>query len=459
NVTELSQITPTIALYYSFHTALPTPPDAPPSQLPEIETLLGPREALQALHDRGCTLATKPWVDNHWALILWKLAGMAALDPGREPRWWCWAEVLRQLFYRYERELNSGSRPALRLIVTQDAPASCPMVLCVSGITWSEGGVTDDGMPVPPHPELEVSDGWYRLRAQVDEPMARAVRRGLVRIGRKLAVAGAKLSSERKDPSEILEAYNSTKLVLSGNSCHLAKWHARLGFQMGPFIATMHSLSPAGGCVAVMDIIVKTAYPVAFLEFIEDEDGQKHREGPRSESEEAQVSERWKVRRQLCQSKLRLELEKKLDKLEGYAERLEHRAGTKFHPGEDDSPPDNIENLYDDLESASEVGAIFARLNHNEAGWLARFIRESIAKVRETAGEEIAHELKSICPAREVRNFRVLVVEDANTHKRPALRKAQLTVWDALSLSHSEGSRAGAFDPGQRFLVSGIDSR
>ena len=95
--------------------------------------------------------------------------------------------------YRYERELQEGIRPPLRLIATQDAPASYPMVLCISGITWSDAGLTDSGGTIASHPELEVTDGWYRLRAQVDAPLARAIRRGIIRIGRKIAVAGARV--------------------------------------------------------------------------------------------------------------------------------------------------------------------------------------------------------------------------------------------------------------------------
>ena len=99
---------------------------------------------------------------------------------------------MRFIDYRYERELNNGSRPALRLISTEDAPAACPMVLCVSSIiSWSPADVDPQGRPIDPHPELEVTDGWYRLRARVDPPLARAVRRGLIRVGTKLAVSGA----------------------------------------------------------------------------------------------------------------------------------------------------------------------------------------------------------------------------------------------------------------------------
>jgi BRCA2, oligonucleotide/oligosaccharide-binding, domain 1 len=68
------------------------------------------------------------------------------------------------------------------------------MVLCISNVTWSEAGLTPDGLPVPPKAELEVTDGWYRLRAQVDAPLSRAIKRGLIQVGRKIAIAGAKVS-------------------------------------------------------------------------------------------------------------------------------------------------------------------------------------------------------------------------------------------------------------------------
>jgi BRCA2, oligonucleotide/oligosaccharide-binding, domain 1 len=42
-------------------------------------------------------------------------------------------------------------------------------------------------------PELEVTDGWYRLRAEVDGPLVRAIRRGVIKAGRKISVANAKV--------------------------------------------------------------------------------------------------------------------------------------------------------------------------------------------------------------------------------------------------------------------------
>ncbi|KAJ6565995.1 hypothetical protein B0H10DRAFT_2112096 [Mycena sp. CBHHK59/15] len=411
---ELKQITPALALYYSFYT-----PSSAAS--PSPAKLLGPAAALEELLSRGCPLATKLWVENHWCLILWKLAGMVFLDPERESdlqaRRWCWAEVMRQLFYRCFPALRARAErrraPPLRCIATQDAPASCPMVLCISNITWSDAGVTDDGMPIEPHPELEVTDGWYRLRAQVDAPLARAVRRGLVRVGRKIGVVGVRLSSERKEAMEVLEAY-STTLVLSGNSSHLVPWHSKLGFQISPWVATMNSLTADGGVVAAMDVVVLKAYPIAFLEFIEDENGEKQREGPRNERDEAHASEEWKRRREVHEIRY-----------QGYVERLERRAGTRFAPSADD--------LYDELEDSAGAGAVLSRASPDTAGWLARFIVKRIENERERAGEEIEQELKDAC-----------------TRRRGANRSAQLTVWDVLSLS-TEG-----FHLGERYVVTNI---
>ena len=45
------------------------------------------------------------------------------------------------------------------------------------------------------YPELEITDGWYRLRAKIDAPMSRAVQRGIIQIGRKIGVAGARVET------------------------------------------------------------------------------------------------------------------------------------------------------------------------------------------------------------------------------------------------------------------------
>lgn len=93
---------------------------------------------------------------------------------------------------RYERELQGGSRPPLKLIAAGDSSPSSPMILCVSKVIRTQGQRNSDGS-VENALELEVTDGWYKLRAEVDAPLARAIRRGIVRAGRKIGVVDAKV--------------------------------------------------------------------------------------------------------------------------------------------------------------------------------------------------------------------------------------------------------------------------
>jgi breast cancer 2 susceptibility protein len=65
---------------------------------------------------------------------------------------------------------------------------------------------------------------------------------------------------------------------------------------------------------------------------------------------------------------------------------------------------------------------------------------------------------QDVCLPREVRNFRVLFVEDARPHQKAEPARGQLTVWDVLSLSFAEGQRPGTFKEGQRFVVSAMFS-
>jgi breast cancer 2 susceptibility protein len=142
------------------------------------------------------------------------------------------------------------------------------------------------------------------------------------------------LDTSRKDPSEVLEAYDNTIILLSANGTQLAPWYAKLGFQQGAIPRTLYSLSGDGGLIPVMNVVVEKTFPVGYLEFIEDEDGNKRKEGPRVEKDEMEQKDKWAARWEKERSKLWLTREKRWDKLEDYAERLEQRSG-QFRPNED----------------------------------------------------------------------------------------------------------------------------
>ncbi|OCH86662.1 hypothetical protein OBBRIDRAFT_737602, partial [Obba rivulosa] len=381
---QLSQIDLSTALYYAFHSV---------SSEGEVANL-GYEAAFTRLQELGCSLATEAWVKNHWASILWKLAGMVSLEPWREvepeTRRWCWDEVIKQLLYRYERELLGGSRPALRLIAAHDAPPSCPMVLCISAIIQSPGKVDDDGVLVSAPPELEVTDGWYKLRATADAPLGRAVKKGLIRVGRKIEVAGARFV-DRKEPCEILEAYDSLILQLHGNSTKLAPWHAKLGFVRRPAISTLDSLTPDGGLVNLMDLVVVKLYDIGFVEYTE-RDGRMVPQFPHDEKTETKLNDQWRTRREAEASRLHREYEQRVQLYLGYAERLERRAGA-WSPSAEDSAPDGVDSWYSELEDNANVNRLLSRLTAAQAGWLARHVREQIGKERDAAHDDIEREI------------------------------------------------------------------
>jgi hypothetical protein len=135
-----------------------------------------------------------------------------------------------------------------------------------------------------------------------------------------------------------------------------------------------------------------------------------------------------------------------------------------------DDMPEHIESMFDDCEYASDASSVLRRVNKGEAGWLARFARERVQQERETLELGLEKELQvnvglshatthshrgwcqSVCPPREVRSFRVLLMRDIHTTRRPAHRAVELTVWDVLSLSFDEAA-GGRFKEGQRFQV------
>jgi len=164
-------------------------------------TTFDSKAALRVLLRDSCRLATAKWVDNHWSQILWKIAGQIRALPTLLEEKWTWTHVVEQLKYRYEREIGSAQRPILRRIQEHDSSAAVSMVLFVSAIKRADQQepATAKVTATPPaianaKPYLELSDGWYRINAEIDDCLVRAVERGRIKVGAKLALSGSKVS-------------------------------------------------------------------------------------------------------------------------------------------------------------------------------------------------------------------------------------------------------------------------
>jgi breast cancer 2 susceptibility protein len=59
---------------------------------------------------------------------------------------------------------------------------------------------------------------------------------------------------------------SSTRLKLSANAARLAKWDAKLGFRKSQAYSLLRSISPDGGFVPAIDVIVMRKYPILYRE-------------------------------------------------------------------------------------------------------------------------------------------------------------------------------------------------
>lgn len=101
--------------------------------------------------------------------------------------------------------MQCGHRSAVRRVTERDEVAGRFMILVVSAVHLS---------PV----SVELTDGWYGIKANVDEPLAALVRKGTLALGTKLGVCGAEVSGDSGS------ACNPLSLETNQISQHVPSW-------------------------------------------------------------------------------------------------------------------------------------------------------------------------------------------------------------------------------------------
>lgn len=131
---------------------------------------------------------------------------------------------IRAVCYRYDVEVDHSRRPALRKIMERDDTSVKTLVLCVAEIV-SRGQYPNkkgrnetvtpqgaDGAKVePPSGVVWLTDGWYAIKAQLDEPLTAMLHKGRLAVGGKLIIHGAQLVGSQ-DACSPLEAPDSLML-------------------------------------------------------------------------------------------------------------------------------------------------------------------------------------------------------------------------------------------------------
>ncbi|KAL9974012.1 hypothetical protein ACROYT_G020541 [Oculina patagonica] len=313
-------------------------------------------------------LISKHWIANHYRWLVWKLAAMEVAFPrqfaGRclTPDW-----VLCQLKYRYDREIDNSNRSALKKIMERDDISSRTMVLCVSSVTVTENTATEqkdddggkDGQGNVSKMEscaiIEVTDGWYSIRAMLDRPLARLLHDGKIVVGQKLFVHGAELIGSEQAVSP-LEAPSSLMLRLHANSTRRARWDVKLGFHSHThaFPLPLDSLFGDGGFTGCVDVIVLRQYPVQWMEKMAD--GTNIFRNSRLEEREAK---RFEADRHQRREKLFLKIQEEFEK---ECQQPERRRSARFRrPSFSSRDLDDLHDgkeIYEALNQASDPDAV-----------------------------------------------------------------------------------------------------
>ncbi|TDH70233.1 hypothetical protein CCR75_002895 [Bremia lactucae] len=160
------------------------------------------------LKEKGATMV---WFLNHFRWIVWKLASIERAYPRLLlTQYLTKGQLLKQMTYRYRRDLNNAECSILKKVLQRDASSLSCMVLCIAGVlpfpACSQKGVDQE---LPPFWNLAVvlTDGWYSLYAVPDAPLAAVLWKlhtKSILVGTKIVTWNATLrnSTEGIDPLE-----------------------------------------------------------------------------------------------------------------------------------------------------------------------------------------------------------------------------------------------------------------
>ncbi|XP_041055127.1 breast cancer type 2 susceptibility protein isoform X2 [Carcharodon carcharias] len=281
--------------------------------IPDNNGMAGKSEFYRALLDSPGVdpkLISEVWAYNHYKWLVWKFAAMETTFP-KEFGGRCLTPetILLHLKYRYDIEIDQCHRPALKKIMERDDVAAKTLVVCVSriismgtksfqnnpnlaGVDKQSKTVTEksviEATKHMPLGVIEVTDGWYGIKALLDLPLTSLLQKKRLVVGQKIIVHGAELIGSQ-DACTPLEAPESLMLKISANSTRPARWYAKLGFHRDPrpFPLPISALFKEGGMVGCVDVIVVRIYPMQWME--KKPNGMYVFRNERTEEREAQI--------------------------------------------------------------------------------------------------------------------------------------------------------------------------
>jgi len=204
-------------------------------------------------------LVKHEWLENAYKMILLKFIWMEnSFEKIEKFEVLTPENVLLQLKYRYDREIDRHQRPAIRKITERDEVPNRRIVLKVIDIIYS----LNVGY------ELELSDGWYKMRSCVDSCLAEAISRKKIAINTKLIICNSELVNMFSSAYHPLELPKGIRLKIHGNSTRIASYDMKLGFCKIPysFLIPVDCISSDGGIIGRLKIFIIHVYTMIYVE-------------------------------------------------------------------------------------------------------------------------------------------------------------------------------------------------
>ncbi|KAL5742457.1 hypothetical protein ACOSP7_029189 [Xanthoceras sorbifolium] len=383
--------------------------------------------------------ASKEWVANHYKWIVWKLACYERCYSAKSARnFLTVCNVLEELKYRYEREVNNGHRSAIKRILEGDASPSSLMVLCISAIHKNcepkieTSPVASNGAQSNVA-KVELTDGWYSVDALLDELLSKHLVAGKLFVGQKLRVWGAGLGG-LIGPISPLEASGSASLLLNINGTYRAHWANRLGFCKGVGAPlAFRCIKSNGGQVPQTLVGVTRIYPVLYKERLLNGGSIV-----RSERMETKMMQLYQHRRSII--------------VEGTVS--EFQRGTKSSHIFNDSDSEEGAKILKILETAAEPEVIMAEMSPEQLTSFATYqakleaTRQSdIEKSIEKALEDAGLRERDVTPFMRVR---VVGLTGHDYHGKGRSKEGIITIWNPTEKQQCE------LVEGQAYAIAGL---
>ncbi|KAF9588565.1 hypothetical protein IFM89_013417 [Coptis chinensis] len=404
---------------------------------------------------------SRGWVENHYKWIVWKLACYERSYPTKATgKYLTVSNVLEELKYRYEREVNHAHRSALKRILEGDASPSSMVVLCISAIRFNPQKRLEKECVMAPSGDgnrftgskmaencgvakIELTDGWYAMDAILDVPLSKQLVAGKLFVGQKLRIWRAGLCGW-VGPISSLEPSKTVSLQLHINGTYRAHWADRLGICKAFPIASSIRRSPGaplafsciksgGGLVPKTLVGVSRIYPILYKERLIDGGSV--------------------VRSEMMENKM-LELynQKRSTIAEGIISEFQKDVSSFYSKNESDS--EEGAKIMKILENAAEPEMIMADMSTEQLTSVATYQAKQEAIKQSDVEKKIGKALEDAgLSERQVTPFmrvRVVSLTNKDSKKKGRAKEGLITIWNPTEKQQHE------LVEGQAYIIGGL---